>query len=195
MPQSANRELKAEEVSTLPRVTHLLAGAGLVDFSGPWFTEASRAKGEELHAWCHLVDTGAIDWDGTPADILPEVQAYAAWKEAAGFQVIESEQRIISNRRRFTGQPDAVGRLGQGRGQLSIIDRKRGAAARWMGVQLAGYAVLLAEREGTHERLIRRYAIAGLGQGKARVIEFTDPRDFDAFYGALAVSHWKGLHV
>src|SRR5207244_12336901 len=88
-----------------------------------------------------------------PETIDPEFLPYLnAWRM---FRVGEPwvsalngiERKLYAPTHRFAGTAD---RVGQWRGQLAILDIKTGRELRWqMGVQVAGYAVAVADDSST----------------------------------------------
>jgi hypothetical protein len=166
-----------------------MASVGLVDYSGPWFSDEAKQRGSSLHAWCKQINAGTIEWDTIPPDRLAEVEAYANWRELSNFTALGYEEPLYHPTRHFCGTYDIWGKLGDG--SEVVIDIKRGDASWATGVQLCGYAYLLDAAGFGHATLFKRYALHSLSGGRAKPKEFTDRTHFDTFLAALTIAHAK----
>jgi hypothetical protein len=72
--------------------------------------------------------------------------AFEEWFEGTRIDLVEAEMHLVSQRYRFGGTPDAVGRI---KGQLTLMDWKtsKGIYADYL-IQLAAYATLWNENRG-----------------------------------------------
>jgi hypothetical protein len=72
--------------------------------------------------------------------------AFEEWFQGSRIDLVETEMHLVSQRYRFGGTPDAVGRI---KGQLTLLDWKtsKGIYAEYL-IQLAAYAYLWNENRG-----------------------------------------------
>lgn len=95
----------------VPSVTEVLGITGLSDFSGiPYaILEHARQRGSEVHDWCDMLDKGLLSPNDTPdSEIEGYVAAYLRFKDEAGFEVIESEFKVLNIRYRYAGTLDRI---------------------------------------------------------------------------------------
>jgi hypothetical protein len=130
-----------------------------------------------VHLACARLDKGE------PVGLLRETDqpyfdaylaARAAWFDATWTAI---EQPYYS-RLGFAGTPD---RLGQFQGHDVVVDIKTGQPAKWHGIQLAAYDLLVP-------RALRRqrWAIYLTAAGVPLIRHYDDPRDYARFLHALA---------
>lgn len=108
----------------LPSVTQILKAVGLApDYScvPRHLLEHARQRGTALHAAIQLYHEGDLDEDALHPEVASGVSAYRKFLAESGFQFERSEFEVISERWRYVGHPDLLGRLNGG---LVLLDLK-----------------------------------------------------------------------
>ena len=126
------------------------------------------SKNGGTERWCDYVDT------------------YRAWllllkEKWPDPVVVASEQEIRNETEMYIGHPDQIWRVADG--TEVVIDLKTGSAPKSTALQTCAYDLGLP-----HEKRRRRYALE-LKPGHARLIEYTDSRDYAAFR-LLVRAYW-----
>ncbi len=128
-------------------VTQVLGSVGFNDwmeFIPAAVLDRARDRGQAVHAACHFLDEGDLDWDTLDSEVRPYVEHYQEWRAFSRFQPIALETPIINCG--FAGTPDKIGYIG---GDLTIIDLKTGEKApEAVGVQLFAYSELIGHQFG-----------------------------------------------
>ncbi len=132
------------QMGVYPSVTQVLGSVGFNDwmeFIPSSVLDRARDRGQAVHAACHYLDEGDLDWDTLDPEVRPYVEYYQQWREFSSFEPIALETPMINPRLGFSGTPDKVGYIG---GDLAIMDPKTGEKApEAVGVQLFGYSELI----------------------------------------------------
>lgn len=162
-----------------PSITQTLAEEGFIDTR--WFTKVSRDRGNHIHRIIHWHLTGELDEDSIDPLLWPYFEAWLRFERDTGFQSTETETPRISELYRFGGIPDSIGLLN---GQEVILERKSGAAPRWVALQLAAQEILC-------ERPLPRFALRLKQNGQYDLKQYQDRRDRGVFLSALACWWWK----
>lgn len=180
----------------LVSVTEALAIAGLVDFSGinQEILDAASERGRLVHAWTAAFDLVSTDsvkeaiFDSAPTEVMtPYIDAFMQFRQDCDYVPTLVEHSMASERWGFAGTLD---RYCQVNGENAIVDLKTGAAVQdWVGLQLAGYEILLKDTQNIDDH-IKRYSLRLGGDGKYNLKEwrsYTDRRDFIA---SARVARW-----
>ena len=148
-------------------------------------------RGTEVHELTEAWDKGNIE----DPEIVPEnragyLMAWINFRADFDFAPSHIEHRVFHPRLLYAGTID---RLGEVRGKYSVVDIKTSAKlGPAVGVQLAAYQHgWNAEEE---EEIESRYAVQLMDDGTYRVVEYTNPLDWDAFRGCLALHKWQEAH-
>jgi len=173
----------------LPSVTQVLEAVGICDYSHiPYETrEAAKKRGSEVHVLTQFDDESDLD----EATINPELMGYlTAWRrfrtetELGRKSLVKIEHRGY-HRYGFAGTLD---REFEGR---ILVDIKTGEFPYWVRLQLAAYAAILSEAEGSKELLpFRRVGVELHADGTFNVRECPVKElryDFDSFVAAHRV--------
>lgn len=166
----------------IPGVTHILEGAGLIDYS---FLGARRhfylERGRRVHTASHADDEGRLNESTESREILGYVDGWRRFRSDYGFVPIRIEQRVAHRRHGYAGTLDRTGVVRDG--SEIILDIKSGIAPSAVRFQLAAYAACLP-----HPRTLRRRCVELHRDGTYRVIPFDTAdfeRDFNTFRLAL----------
>lgn len=156
------------------RVTQILKAAGLIETA--WFTAEAAERGTAMHNAAHDAVADSAQ-DGPVARCVYEAM------RTASITVHDVERHYVHGVLEYEGHPDWVGTVG---GHQAVIDLKTGTRQPWHGVQLAGYALLVADSADwlTAARLVDRYALY-LDPPRWKLVPCRDDTDYLAFMEAL----------
>ncbi len=132
-----------------PSVTQVLGSVGFGDwmeFIPAAVLERARDRGQAVHAACHYLDEGDLDWDTLDSEVRHYVEHYREWRAFSRFEPIALETPMIIPHLGFAGTPDKIGYID---GDLTILDLKTGEKApEAVGVQLFAYSELIGQQFG-----------------------------------------------
>lgn len=163
-------------------VTQALGLAGLVDTK--FFTDFGRRRGSAVHRAIEFLVDGSLDLNSIDPKISGYLDAYRAFAEDTGFEVLEVERRVWSPTRRFAGTLDQIGNLN---GRRAIVDVKTGKLMPVTGLQLTGYAD--AYQEETKQLVSRLIGLQLNVDGTYRMKQYIV--DFSTWRAVLQVAWWK----
>lgn len=185
----------------VPGVTQILKDLRV---SPPYPVDRGQLEfGTAMHRVCQLrlqdqLHVGNVNdedrYPGTDQILWPYLDAF--WTKVTEYKIraLHVEKVVYNDIRGYAGQLDLACMI-LGRDE-AIIDYKSGQPPECVALQLAAYDMALNRTLGLPERHRprRRFAMylfedAVKQTGKARMIEFTDPFDYEAFIGMTA--HWK----
>lgn len=178
------------EKSNLPRVTEILKGAGLSDFSRVPIDilEASQHFGTAVHLACQLWDLKTLDIDVLSEPLIPRLEA---WKKfIKDYKVIilpeEIEKQFISEKYGFKGTPDRWPII---RNKRTLIDLKSSDTMYpSTEIQTAGYQILL-EENGI--KIHQRWGVQLRENGTYKIEPYKEILDRSIFLSALNLYNWK----
>jgi hypothetical protein len=152
----------------------------------PDVLERKRALGTAVHLACELDDNDELE---SCDDVLqPYVQAWRRFKAEAGAVILANERRMPHLQLRYAGTIDRLALID---GEAWLLDLKTSAGPHpSYGVQLAGYAELLAANDGPGT-VKRRASVHLFNDATFKLAEFKDPNDAAAFRACLAIYNWK----
>ena len=170
-------------------VSEAIQAAGLKDFSriAPDVLEHARQRGTAVHAACHFLDEGDLDWATVSTEIEPYARAWERFKADTGVQIIEIEKPRYHATIGLAGTPDRVVILG---GKKGIIDLKTYKPDVVTGVQLAAYSYLEFGPQPTWDEP-KRFGLWLKDDGKYSLTEYTDRGDEAAFMSCLTITKFK----
>ncbi len=169
----------------VPSVTQVLTVAGLLD--PRWYTEESKARGKAVHAACHYIDEGDLDWSTVHPLVVPYVRAYEKFVKDTGFKPKLIEKAVCNETYFFAGTLDRFGFL-QDDDCGDLIDIKSGASEPWHSIQMAGYGLCLPHMPRRRALYLKKDGSYKLGA------IYTNPQDAGVFLSALTIANWKRLH-
>lgn len=169
----------------VPSVTQILAM--LNDFSSvhPMTLELARTFGTHVHSAVEMYIKGELDEESLDPALRPYLDGWIAFQADTGFEVIESECRLISTSPLYAGTADVVGRM---KSRLAVIDVKSGMVPKTVGPQTAAYA---------HAHPLKpkdRYCLA-LSPDGYKLHPCKDAADFAVFSSCLNIFNWRNKHV
>lgn len=173
-------------------VTQTLKRVGYIKHREAGMFYANR--GTAVHSATEFFDRGTLDLSDLDERLLPYLEQYRDFKEASGMEIDAIEERFAVEAKGYAGTRDRRVRFGDKKG---VLDIKTGSPASWHPIQTAAYAEPLAVYDGSlgrtdaDMRLVCRWALYLTGDGRAKLIEHTDPTDYLEWNAALVVA--KGL--
>ncbi len=178
--------------AVVPSVTQILKDLGL----SPNYPEDRGwlQFGRDIHRCCDLVLRDRLESCGPV--YLPYVEAFRDVVKTYQIEPINTEMQVYHPSLGYAGTLDLHCRI-FGRDE-ALLDYKTGIPPECVGLQTSGYdlalASMLGQKYGIGRR--RRFALRLLTDetkttGKAKLVEYTDPFDYEAFAGAVAVWKWR----
>lgn len=174
----------------LPRVTDILKGAGLIDFSyvpGKVMIPAQEF-GTAFHLARQLWDKGTLDETSLSEPLIPYLEGYKKFKKDYGFVVTvnESEEQLVSIKYGFKGTPDLWPVI---QGKRTLVDTKTSTSMYpATEIQTAGYEILLSENG---IKINRRWGVQFKEDGTYNVKPYTEISDRGTFLNCLGVHNYK----
>ena len=171
----------------IPSVTTILKDAGMVDYS--FCTEFARERGSMAHKAIHFDMENDLDETSLNPMLVGYVQAARAVVRDLRLTTLAVERRLHSPLMDVAGTLDY---LGEADGKIHLIDWKTGDPPPAVALQLAAYADLLHEDDGT--RVARRIAARLRQDGTYTLVHYTDRHDIAKFRAAVQVAAWRKEH-
>lgn len=172
----------------LPRVTAILAGAGLMDFSKVPDNVLLPAQtfGSAVHRACELSDLETLDLEILSEPLLPYLQAWRRFCKDYDFKFMKDEIEIsmVSHKWGFRGTPDRISKI-----DFTLIDLKTSTSMHpATAIQCAAYAIL-AEENGI--KIKKRIGVQLLETGKYKATPYNKLTDKTIFLSCLNVYNWR----
>lgn len=165
---------------TFPHITGILEATGWVD--SDWYTEASKVRGQAVHRLTAEHDLGALDVASCTSRYRGWLLAHVELMAKLRPEILAVEEPSVHPVHRYGGRPDRVWRL---EGVLGIPEIKSGAFEKSHPVQTALQAILVAPRYGLPPEQLQRFGIYLKENGRGKVEQFTDRRDFAEAYRCI----------
>lgn len=171
----------------LPSVGTILRAGGFRRYPDRPAGELAKilARGRRIHAWCHQLDDGTLDWNVIPEREVGYVRAYERFLIETKFLVVSNEDPVVDPTGRYWGIPDKRGFLYGGPG---LIDLKHGSMYPADALQTGAYNRCLPEPHDRYVLVLRK-------DGKYKPIACEDPSDENVFLGALLGWEWRNAHL
>lgn len=171
----------------LPRVTEVLASAGLIDTQ--WLTDYGRDRGSAVHKTCQYLDEDDLDEKSIDPAIAGYVDAYRRFRKDSpvkSWQWVECPQ--TDPLRLYRGTPDRIADVRP----KALYDIKTGCPIPATALQLAAYVNMLPDPYS-----YRRFGLYLKPGGSYSVVEFPRSdyaRDLAMFQAALTLYYWRKEH-
>lgn len=164
----------------VPHITGLLGSAGLVD--SRWYTEESSRRGTAIHKLTEDYDLGALDPVRCTSAYKGYLLSHVEMMRRLKPEILEVELAQVHVGHGFGGRPDREMVM---YGELSILEGKSGEVSDAHNVQTALQAILVAPKYGKAPEAIPRFCIYWRADGRAKLYEHPDRRDFEKAYRIL----------
>jgi hypothetical protein len=158
----------------LPHITGLLEQAGLVD--DRWFTDESSVRGTAVHRLTADYDLGLMNVKSCVSVHKPYLLAHVKLMAILRPTWLHVEEPMMHPHYRFCGRTDRVAVL---HGQRGVFEIKSGAPARAHQIQTALQAILDSAESGLPPDAEVRYCAYYNPNGKLKLVQHIDRRDFD----------------
>lgn len=176
----------------VPSVTHVIRVLEAYNRMSEAALAPYAQRGTEVHTlteeWDVMEKAGRdFDVDAVPEDRAGYLMAWINFRADFDFAPTHIEHRVLHEKLWYAGTIDRIGVV---RGKLAVVDIKTSARlGPAVGVQLAAY-----QHAFTEEVCESRYAVQLSADGTYRVVEYSNPLDWDAFRGCLALHTWQESH-
>lgn len=178
----------------LPSVTRILADQGIADFSGPWFDEAVKVRGQMVHLAIALDVEGDLDEDTLDPALAPYFAGWRRFLSESGAIVEHWERPVCDPELGYAGTLDGIVVLPNQKGvtRRTVLDVKR-ALYPSAGPQVAAY-LRCARALYTTPVLFNRAALVLPGDGSYHFRPLTGELDELIFLSALRLYHFRRTH-
>lgn len=173
-------------------VSDAIQAAGLKDFSriAPDVLEHARQRGTAVHAACHYLDEGDLNWETVSPEVEPYVRAWERFKRDVPSVMMEKEIPLYHATLGFAGTPDRIMEMSGDGGRRITIDLKTYRPDAVTGVQLAAYSLLRWGPQPSWD-VPKRWGLWLKDDGKYQLTDFTDRGDEAVFLACLTIAKFK----
>lgn len=178
-----------------PSVTKMFAALGLEPPYPSDDPKGLKPRGTAIHRACDLAAWDRLDKARTTQELIPYVDGFEEKVREMNIRPIYTERRGVHLIEGYAGTLDLFCRVYDD--DLAVIDYKTGNPPRCVELQTAGYGLLALYMESfkaaplfTRDKMPRRFSMQ-LTPGRAIVRECSDPFDYTAFLGAVALYKWQ----
>ena len=170
------------------RVTQIISGAGLTDFSKIPASDRQyyMERGSQNHKLWEMVELGtAEDYTFDPV-VEPYRAAHRQFLDDTGFKAFPDgvEKNVVNDIYHYRGRLDRYGIMN---GRKALLDYKTSQVHPETAIQTALYAIALPDAFFE----IDRYCVAFKNDGKYQLVKFPDRSDKDVALAAVALFYWK----
>lgn len=152
--------------------------------------DAAAAFGDAVHDTLHLYDTFNLE-EYDPI-LTPYIEHWEQFRKDHNVTFLHVEHMLYSGEFKYAGTPDRVANID---GRLAIVDIKTGQPAKYVGLQLAGYALLAEWEFKTAYRDIDRYSVF-IDEKGYKLKKYTGRDDKNEFltllYARNVIKKYKG---
>lgn len=182
-------DASAERV--VPGVTRILSVLGAYENVPEVALERKRQIGSDVHAACHILNTGLLNEVTVSEEIAEYVRAYKTFLKDKQPVCLFSEMPMYSPDLGFAGTPDFVGEID---GQMAVFDIKTTVRIYPMsGLQLSAYGHLVQSQFDI--KVAKRYTLQLKKDGSYVLFEHDSKEDFINFLACLRVYRFKEINV
>lgn len=169
-------------------VTEAIQAAGLTDFSciDPAVLDRAAERGKAVHAACHYLDEGDLDWGTVSTEIEPYVRAWEKFRFDVPVEWSDVENPLYHATSGLAGTPDRISTL-PGK---TVTDIKTYRPNEVTGIQLAAYSFLRFGPQPAFD-VPKRWGVWLKDDGKYILTEFKDRGDEAVFMAALTIAKFK----
>ena len=125
----------------IPSVTQILSRGGFINDTS-FYTREACDRGRAVHTAIQYWHEDDLDPESIALEYTGYVGAFMQFVHKTGYEREFNEKLVYSPSQDYAGRADLIGRLN---GRRVLIDIKTGKAPKWVGAQLAGYGLALAE--------------------------------------------------
>jgi len=172
------------------RVTEIIKSVFPMDFSHVPEAVLQNAIdfGNAVHKMCELDIKGTLDGKSLDPALIPYLHQFRKWRRDTRIEILGFEQRLISKKYNFTGQPDMFGWY---RKRLCVVDLKTTTTiAKTIGLQLSGYKILVKENIAPKAQYCDGYVLR-LFDDKYEFVPIKRKSDMSAFLSCMNLLNYK----
>ena len=177
----------------IPSVTMILKANGLMEglrFVDKDVLDLACEFGTNVHKATEMEDLDTLDVDSLDPELLPCLDAWRAFKDDTGFEVISVEEQVVSEKRWYAGRFDKLGIMPKYRGR-TLVEIKTGASySHASALQTGAYEYAYNESAPLKEHIRNRFVVH-LGEGTYKIYPCADRNDVYTFFGCLNVYNFK----
>ena len=162
----------------VPGVTGIIKACGLMDLT--WATAHARDRGTAVHAAVEMYEQDDLDESTLNHEFAPYLAGWKSFKADTGFRSETQEQIIHNKTYNYAGTLDMTGTID---GKTCLIDIKTGVFQPYWAIQLSAYNAVVKRQ--------KRLSVELKDDGKYRVTEHADKRDWPRFLACLTVAGMK----
>ena len=140
--------------------------------------------GSAAHKVIELHIKGTLDPASVDTQLIPRLEAYRKFEKTTGFKAIATEKKVYSEMFGIAARIDVLGYFPNK--IHGIIELKSGAVGPATAIQTA--IQWLALNQGLET--IRRFGLQIGKEGKANLVEFTNPKDPVVAMAAITIYNW-----
>lgn len=171
----------------LPSQSEILEVCGVVDKT--YYTPESAHRGTIVHAGCHYLAEGDLDWASMPEQFRGYLHAYEKFLVDTKFKPTECEKRLYHPELLYGVTPDQIGLLEKREG---VAELKSGTMMPWTAIQTAFQTMA---RWPNDYMTKFRLGVELHKDGTYTTKWFEDYGDFQVAIGLLALYRWKMNHT
>lgn len=164
----------------LPHITGMLERTGWID--DQWYTEESSDRGTAVHRLTADYDLGALHVESCTSIFRAYLLGHVKCVSIARPTWHTVEEPFVHRTLRFGGRPD---RDVTAYGQRGVWEVKSAAPARGHQIQTALQAILVADEAGLPPTALSRFVEYLKPNGKFKLEEHTNRKDFDEAYRVI----------
>ena len=161
------------------RVSEILRSCGLTDLT--WCTQEALDRGRAVHLACELDDKGDLDESSVDPVVMPYLVGWRKFRKELEPQILSVEEEVEHPHYGYKGRLDRRIILGAREG---IGDLKSGPPQDHHALQIALYAMCF-------DRPLARWGIYLSDEGKYKLIEYADRKDYDDAKTCISFANLK----
>lgn len=165
----------------LPRVTEIIAAAGLMPKWNGGDPYAAMERGTAVHLATAYDDEGDLDEASITPEIWPYIEAYRRFRQESGVHILAIEREVRDETVGYVGHYDRLVRFN---GADWVLDLKTGAPAPWHAIQLAAYRAAVG-------RMALKRGCLYLTPPSWKLVECNNRADWRIFLAALTLYQWR----
>lgn len=177
---------------TIPSVTQVIKGAGLIDLSfvKKDLLEYKADIGTKVHLTTEYHDNDNLDIESLHPMLRGFLNAWILFRNQSGFKPIATERRLYHPIYRYAGTIDRIGTIAN---KICQLDIKTGVAHHSYAIQSAAYTELYNYNKKKAEIVKRRLSVHLKEDGTYTLVEYPD-KDYNkhlkVFLAALTITNY-----
>ena len=171
----------------VPGTSAIFKSLGVID--DRFYNESARMRGQVVHACCHYLAEGDLNWDTVDASVVGYVRGYEKCLLDTGFQPERCETPTPNFNLLYATIPDQEGLIKKDRG---VMEFKTGSMMPWTAIQTA-FQVMALWPEDYLTKF--RIGVELHPDGTYRAQWFDDSNDFNIAQAMVGAYWWKRIYL